>query len=100
MKTTERLDSLKLRKAKIDEEIRRIEAKEKEAERKRRNRRLVLWGVVIEKKINSGEWNGETWAGHCLEVLTSQRDLEVASEGLIPKNASNELTEPAKPSED
>ncbi|MCM8854655.1 MAG: hypothetical protein LC541_18785 [Candidatus Thiodiazotropha sp.] len=94
-----KIEALKVRKAKIEAELKRLEAKEKGAERKRRNRRLILWGIIIEKKIRSGEWNGEKWAGHCLEVLTSQRDLEVATEGLIPESASNDLTEPAKSSE-
>lgn len=75
-----KIDNLKERRTKLDIEIKRIEQKTKTVERKKRDRRLILWGIVVEKAIESGQISKEKWQGFCGIHLLSERDLVAATE--------------------
>lgn len=73
----ERVKKLQARVEQLEAQIERAEARQKHLDRKRRTRRLILFGTVIEAIIADGKFTQEKWEGWCRKYL-SERDLKAA----------------------
>ncbi len=56
----------------------KLRARKQSQERKRRTRRLILWGTVVEKMIEAGMMDRAQFRSACKRYLTKDRDLTAA----------------------
>ncbi|MBB5862395.1 plasmid mobilization protein [Xanthomonas arboricola] len=56
---TERLESLKAKKAQIAAKIAKLEARESDRLRRERTKALILFGTAIEKELKKGDANNQ-----------------------------------------
>ncbi len=73
--TSEQIKKLEERKKKIEEQLARAKAREKEAERKKDTRRKILIGGVILKRVKAGLVSEEELNQYLQNELTNEKDL-------------------------
>ncbi|CEE16415.1 MULTISPECIES: hypothetical protein [Xanthomonas] len=56
---TERLESLKAKKAQLAAQIAKLEARESDKARKERTKALILFGTALEKQLKKGDQDGQ-----------------------------------------
>ncbi|MBY0576407.1 MAG: DUF3847 domain-containing protein [Gallionellaceae bacterium] len=76
--TTPALEKLRAKKAQIEKLIREKQARGKSQERKERTRRLIVFGIVVEALLKSGEIEETEWVEACKKTL-SERDFLLAT---------------------
>ncbi|QYF42632.1 plasmid mobilization protein (plasmid) [Xanthomonas citri pv. citri] len=60
---TERLESLKAKKAQLAAQIAKLEARESDKARKERTKALILFGTALEKQLKKGDQDGQLRSG-------------------------------------
>lgn len=76
---TSEIEKLRAREAQIKKRIRELQARSKSADRKQRTAKLIRWGIVVEAMLRQGKIEASEWISVCREVLTSDRDFELAT---------------------
>ena len=79
---------LEEKRARINAEIQRVKAREREAERKRDTRRKILAGAMVLDRVERGELSEKLFLGDMDRFL--ERDRERALFGLPPRPAKQE----------
>ncbi len=75
MSNEERLENLRKKKAALDAEVNRLQAKKRVADRKADTRRKILLGAVVMQEMVSNPGKIGVWANELLaERLTKPRD--------------------------
>ncbi|MFT3849910.1 MAG: hypothetical protein QM739_14920 [Propionivibrio sp.] len=94
---TNELEKLRQREQQIKRRIAEIQSRQKSADRKQRNARLIRWGVCVEHMLKTGKIELTEWLEVCREVL-SARDFEIAT-AEIRSSSSDDAHFSVSPSE-
>ena len=90
----ERRAALAERKAKLDAEIRRLDAREAKKARREDTRRKVLLGACALHMVNTGRWKRDTVLKALDAFLDRDRDRALFDLSLSPKSDASAPAEP------
>lgn len=80
------IEKLRTKEAQIKRRIAEIQSRQKSADRKQRNARLIRWGICVEHMLRSGKIEPTEWVEVCREVL-SANDFSIATAEILSRSS-------------
>lgn len=93
---TNELEKLRQREQQIKRRIAEIQSRQKSADRKQRNARLIRWGICVEHMLKSGKIEPTEWVEVCREVL-SANDFSIATAEILSRSSDRAHLDVSQP---